>query len=226
MQSYVDKPKDYFLHARREIAPFLPLVCGRVLEIGCGSGATLNWLRSHKGASYTVGIEIFEAAATSARLCADEVYCLDYEQGELPSECGQFDVILCLDVLEHMVNPWQVVTRLVSKHLVEGGTLIVSLPNVRYFGVVCPLLIQGRWDYQQEGVLDRTHLRFFTRHTAERLLSHPQLTPVRCMGFGTAWPSRKSVLNFLTAGLFREFLTLQYILAARKIKSCKSIQQL
>jgi 2-polyprenyl-3-methyl-5-hydroxy-6-metoxy-1,4-benzoquinol methylase len=224
MQSYVDKAEDYFSHARKEIAPFLPAQCGRVLEIGCGSGATLNWLRHDRAASFTVGVEIFEAAAQSARVCADAVYCLDYEKGELPLESGEFDVILCLDVLEHMVDPWQVITRLVSKHLVEGGTLIVSLPNVRYFSVVLPLLFLGRWDYQEEGVLDRTHLRFFTRNTAVRLLSHDQLECVRCIGFGTDWPSLKSVLNVLTAGFFREILTYQYVLAARKIHRPKSAE--
>lgn len=216
MQSYTDKSVDYFAHARKEIAPLLPPQCGRVLEIGCGSGATLGWLRRHKGASHTVGVEIFEAAAQSARAHADEVYCLDFERAELPMECSQFDVILCLDVLEHMVNPWQVVDRLVSRHLAPGGTLIVSLPNVRHYSVVLPLLFQGRWDYQDAGLLDRTHLRFFTRDTAIHLLSHVQLEPVHCRGAGFDWPSRKGICNALTGGVFRELLTYQYLLSARK----------
>lgn len=219
MQSYTDKEKDYFSHARKEISPLLPPQCGRVLEIGCGSGATLDWLRHHKGASYTVGVEIFETAAQRAKICVDEVYCLDYEHGELPLNSGEFDVILCLDVLEHMINPWQVLARLVTKHLAAGGTLIVSLPNIRYFGVVLPLLLFGKWDYKEEGVLDRTHLRFFTRRTAVQLLSHPKLELERCIGLGTKWPSHKGILNVLTAGILRELLTHQYLLSARKINN-------
>lgn len=216
MQSYIDKSEDYFAHARREIAPLLPQRCGRVLEIGCGSGETLGWLRRDQRASRTVGVEISEAAAQRARAHADEVHCLDFERVELPVANSQFDVILCLDVLEHMVNPWRVVDRLVSQHLGPGGTLIVSLPNVRHYSVLLPLLFQGRWDYQDAGLLDRTHLRFFTRDTAVRLLSHPRLEPARCRGAGFEWPSRKGIFNTLTAGLFQEMLTYQYYLTACK----------
>lgn len=216
MQSYTDKSEDYFAHARKEIAPLLPQQCGRVLEIGCGSGATLGWLRRDQRASFTVGVEISEAAAQNAIVHADEVYCLDFERVELPSRNTKFDVILCLDVLEHMVNPWLMVDRLVTQHLMPGGTLIVSLPNVRHYSVVLPLLFRGRWDYQDAGLLDRTHLRFFTRDTAICLLSHPALGTVRCRGTGFDWPSRKGIFNTLTGGVFQELLTYQYYLTACK----------
>ena len=216
MQSYVDKSEDYFAHARKEIAPLLPQHCGRVLEIGCGSGATLGWLRRDQRASCTVGVEISQAAAQSARAHADEVYCLDFERVELPVSDEKFDRVLCLDVLEHMVNPWLVVDRLVSRHLAPGGTLIVSLPNVRHYSVVLPLLFRGRWDYQDAGLLDRTHLRFFTRDTAVRLISHSALGSVRCIGTGFEWPSRKGIFNTLTASVFQELLTYQYFLSACK----------
>jgi SAM-dependent methyltransferase len=216
MQSYNDKSDDYFAHARKEIAPWLPKQCGRVLEIGCGAGATLGWLRQQKRASLTVGVEIAEGAARSARSHADEVHCLDFERDELALAGEKFDLILCLDVLEHMVNPWQVVDRLVSQHLAPGGTLLVSLPNVRHHSVLLPLLLRGRWDYQDAGLLDRTHLRFFTRGTAIELLSHPGLQPARCMATGFDWPSLKGILNTLTFGVFREFFTYQYFLVAEK----------
>ncbi|SFB66784.1 Methyltransferase domain-containing protein [Polaromonas sp. OV174] len=216
MQSYIDKSADYFAHARKEIVPLLPPQCGRVLEIGCGSGATLGWLRRDHRASSTVGVEISEAAAQCARAHADEVHCLDFERVELPVANSRFDVILCLDVLEHMVNPWLVIDRLVSRYLAPGGTLIVSLPNVRHYSVVLPLLFQGRWDYQDAGLLDRTHLRFFTRDTAVGLLSHSLLGAVHCTATGFDWPSRKGIFNTLTAGVFREFLTYQYFLAVHK----------
>ena len=216
MQSYIDKSAEYFGHARKEIAPLLPPQCGRVLEIGCGSGATLGWLRRGQRASYAVGVEISETAAQSAKVHADEVYCLDFEHGEIPVENSQFDVILCLDVLEHMANPWGAVDRLVSRYLAPGGALVVSLPNVRHYSVVLPLLLQGQWDYQDAGLLDRTHLRFFTRDTALRLLSHSMLEPARCMGAGFEWPSRKGIFNTLTAGVFRELVTYQYFLVTHK----------
>lgn len=73
MQSYLDKSDDYFSHARQEILPLLPPNCGRVLELGCGSGATLGWLKQTQKSVYTVGIEIAEAAAIAARARADSL---------------------------------------------------------------------------------------------------------------------------------------------------------
>lgn len=216
MQSYTDKTSDYFAHARKEIEALLPARCDRALEIGCGGGATLGWLRHTGRASHAVGVEIFEAAAQQARAHADEVHCLDFERAGLPPQCEPFDLILCLDVLEHMVDPWAAVDRLVERHLVPGGTLIASLPNVRHHSALRPLLFKGQWQYQDAGLLDRTHLRFFTRRTAIELLSRPGLEFVACTDWGFDWPSPKGIFNTLTAGVFREFLSYQYFLSARK----------
>lgn len=222
MQNYNAKPDTYFAHARKEIAPLLPRGEGnagqgaRILEIGCGAGATLGWLRQSGVARETVGVEIVESAAAQARILADTVHCLDFEREDLPVGHGEFDTVLCLDVLEHMVDPWKAVDRLVSAYLKPGGTLVVSLPNIRHYSVVLPLLLQGRWRYQDEGLLDRTHLRFFTRETAVALLAHPRLDSVRTVSPGFGWSSRRGVLNALTGGIFSGLLTFQYYLAAVK----------
>jgi 2-polyprenyl-3-methyl-5-hydroxy-6-metoxy-1,4-benzoquinol methylase len=218
MQNYEEKEEAYFGHAREEIAPLLPKVCERVLEIGCGAGATLAWLKEKKFATRTVGVEIAEGAAVVAKRNADEVHCIDFEHAKLPNPTEKFDLILCLDVLEHMVEPWQAVDRLVSHHLEEHGTVIISLPNVQHYSVVLPLLFRGKWDYQQAGLLDRTHLRFFTRETAIKLLSHPQLQPANLLGSDIEWQTRKGLFNRLTFGIFRSLLTYQYILSACKKK--------
>ena len=216
MQNYEAKSSAYFAHARKEIAPLLPPRWGRVLEVGCGSGATLAWLRASGRAEYSVGVEISSAAAESARSLVDEIYCLDFEKSGSSFAQPKFDVILCLDVLEHMVDPWRVVDQLVTDQLAPGGTLVMSLPNVRHYSVVLPLLLQGRWDYETAGLLDRTHLRFFTRRTALAMVSHPLLKGPRCLSAGFDWPSLKASVNFVTAGLFRDLLTYQYLLSAHK----------
>lgn len=218
MQGYSDKSGDYFAHARKEIEPLLPKKCGRVLEIGCGSGATLGWLRQNHQAVRTVGIEIAEAAAVQARVLADEVHCLDFERHDLPGGAQKFDLVLCLDVLEHMVDPWAVVDRLATRYLETGGTLIVSLPNVRHYSVVLPLFLGGRWDYEDAGLLDRTHLRFFTKASAKTLLSHPQFGAVSCTATGFDGWSVKRVLNAMTLGFFQELVTYQYFLSVSKVR--------
>lgn len=216
MQTYADKSGDYFAHARKEIRPLLPPNCDRVLEIGCGAGATLGWLRQAHHAKHTAGVEIAEHAAESARNFADEVFCLDFERHDLPGGVQKFDLILCLDVLEHMVDPWSVVDRLVSQYLAVGGTLLVSLPNVRHYSVVLPLLFGGRWDYKDDGLLDRTHLRFFTKRSALQLLSHVgQVQAIKATGLEKGrkiwW------VNWITLFLFKPFLEYQYLI--RLVKS-------
>jgi len=222
MQNYKEKPDTYFAHARKEIVALLPRGTDgqgrglRVLEIGCGAGATLGWLRQSGVARETIGVEIVAAAASQAEADVDKVHCLDFERQDLPAGHGEFDVILCLDVLEHMVDPWKALDRLVIGYLKPGGTLVVSLPNVQHHSVVLPLLFRGRWRYQNEGLLDRTHLRFFTREGAGALLTHPQLTGLRSVTPGLGLRTRKGLFNVLTGGMFAGLLTYQHYLSAVK----------
>lgn len=216
MQTYTDKDTHYFGHVRREVEPALPTQCGRVLELGCGAGATLGWLRQRPGTTHTTGIEIFADAAARAAQQADVVHCLDFERNTLPGPHTAFDTILCLDVLEHMVDPWQVVHRLVTQHLAPGGTLVVTVPNIQHHTVVLPLLLKGRWQYEEAGILDRTHLRFFSRHSAVSLLAHAELSPATCTPLSFAENRLKRVINQATGRLFEGLITPQYLLSARK----------
>lgn len=216
MNNYNDKPLEYFDHARTEISSLLPVHCGRVLELGCGGGATLAWLRRQNRLSEAVGIEISPKAAALARPHLDAVHCFDFESALMPDPKQQFDVILCLDVLEHMGDPWAVVKRLVEDNLAQGGTLVISLPNVRHYSVLVPLLLEGNWDYQDAGILDRTHVRFFTHSTAETLLAHPSLGAVQWLRSAPDFGTLKGWIKALTWGKLRGFLTYQLILAVEK----------
>ena len=219
MQDYQTKPDGYFAAARRDIEPLLPAHCPRVLELGCGAGATLAWLKAEGRAEYTVGVEIFPAAAEKARAIVDEVICGDIEQHAAPDDAARFDLILCLDVLEHLVDPWATIDRLVCQFLAVGGTVIISVPNVRHHSVLVPLALGGRWDYANEGPLDRTHLRFFTHASALQLLHHPMLDAPRCLRPGFSPGSTKHLLKGLTLGLLREFLAFHYLISATKVRS-------
>jgi SAM-dependent methyltransferase len=216
MQNYDNKTDAYFSSARRDILPLLPAHCARVLELGCGTGATLAWLKDSGRADFTVGIELFPAAAEQARALSDVVYCQDFERTPLPPDLVGFDLVLCLDVLEHLVDPWAAVDRLVREALAPGGTIIVSVPNVRHHSVLLPLALRGHWRYADAGPLDRTHLRFFTHESALQLLDHPQLDAPRCLRPGFAPGSAKAVLSALSFGTLREFLAFHYLVAAVK----------
>jgi 2-polyprenyl-3-methyl-5-hydroxy-6-metoxy-1,4-benzoquinol methylase len=216
MQSYAEKDFSYFGNARQDILPLLPASVDRVLEIGCGRGATLAWLKASGRGRETTGIELFEGAASEARTQVGRVLCGPAEEMiERLAPGEQFDLVLCLDVLEHMVDPWQFLQHL-APHLAEGGTLIASIPNVRFAGVVVPLVLSGQWRYRDEGVLDRTHLRFFTRSTALSLLRDGGFEPYDCKGNVPPVRTAAGRLDRLTLGLLREFLAFGWLIAARR----------
>lgn len=216
MNQYNEKEGGYFSSTRSEILRLLPEYSGKVLEIGCGSGQTLAMIKEKRLCAETVGIELFQSAADEARKRVDRVYCLNVERDEIPSEVQQFDLILILDVLEHLVDPWAFLSKLVGSHLAPNGKLIASIPNARHFSMVLPLLA-GNFDYVERGILDKTHLRFFTRRSAVKLLNHAGLSVEATQSTSLDFRLNSGKLNALTLGLFSEFLSLQYL-----FRACKS----
>ena len=215
MQDYEAKPALYFDNVRSEIAPLLPAVAERVLDVGCGAGATLHWLKQSGRCRVGVGLEMMESAAAIARGRVDQVIVGDANLlVDTAFDAHSFDVVLCLDVLEHLVDPWTFVAKL-PRLLKPGGLVIASLPNVRHLRVVLPLLLAGRWRYESSGILDRTHLRFFTRETALELLSGGGLKLQQWRRRLPPWHSKAGLLNLATLGLARDLVTMNYLVAAR-----------
>jgi 2-polyprenyl-3-methyl-5-hydroxy-6-metoxy-1,4-benzoquinol methylase len=139
----------------------------RVLELGCGPGHMSRILRE-RGCNVTA-IEIDPIAAERASACCENVIVGDLEDMDFDRELGgaRFDLIIAADVLEHLKDP-AMVLRKIKSHLRPDGYFIVSIPNVAHLSVRLALL-SGRFPYAETGLLDRTHLRFFTRDSVERL---------------------------------------------------------
>lgn len=208
---YSSKQEHYFNSIRKEIATLLPAKIEKVLEVGCGSGATLNWLKQEKGCTWVAGVELTEDASARARDRLDFFMTGDIEKIKLPFDNGSLDLILCLDVLEHLVDPWLAVKNLIEL-LKPGGAMIVSLPNVMHRSAMLPLLLNDRWDYVPSGILDRTHLRFFTRKTTVELLERSGLTVDAVLSvIPIRRGSRVWLFDLLTFHVFRRFFTTQYI---------------
>jgi 2-polyprenyl-3-methyl-5-hydroxy-6-metoxy-1,4-benzoquinol methylase len=127
----------------------------------------------------------------------------------------QFDLILCLDVLEHMVDPWPCVEALRTR-LALGGKLIISVPNVRCLKVLVPLGFQGRWSYRMDGILDRTHLRFFTRESALALATGSGLRVEACLAHRPNY-SRMLKLHRQSLGLLGDFTARQFLIASSRV---------
>ena len=162
---------------RPDLLPLLPPTARRVLDVGCSNGAFGADVKRRLG-STVVGIEIDPGFASEAAQRIDRVVCDDalVALAELRDE--RFDCIVCADVLEHLVDPDAVLTALTGL-LSPRGTVVVSLPNVRFYDTFVQLGVRGRWPERDRGVHDRTHLRWFTDANARALFHRAGLHVVR-----------------------------------------------
>lgn len=136
-----------------------------ILDIGCGTGKLGKALKQ-KGRTIC-GIESFEDAAKQAEQELDHVLCGNIEQMALPYHHEQFDCIIFGDVLEHLLDPWAVLKK-VKPFLKKEGAILSSIPNIGHISTVLELLA-GRFSYTDAGLMDQTHLRFFTLHEIHAL---------------------------------------------------------
>ena len=157
----------------------------QVLDVGCGSGTFGQLLR--KNGNYVEGITISEKEAGIARKKLDNVYVLDVEE-DLPSLNGEYDLIIFADILEHLRNPWEVLKKF-KPYLKGSGRLIISVPNIATWSIRFGLLL-GRFEYRETGLMDVSHLRFFTVKTIKELvekagysISAIDVTPNFCYAF-------------------------------------------
>lgn len=163
----VPKPPGYYAETRTNVIQELPLPLGRVLDVGCGEGGANEPLRA-RGATWISGIEILPGPAARAAERYDEVEVGDALEA-LERVAGPFDTILCYDVLEHLVDPAALLRRL-REVARPGGRLHVSVPNARHYSLARDLVIRGTFGYTDWGHRDSTHLRWFTRSDARRVL--------------------------------------------------------
>jgi len=143
----------------------IPKFPNKILEIGTGSGALARQVKTAYPNVNYLGVEVSAEYVELSRRYCDRVYFENIENasGELLKECGSIDVLIMADVLEHLVDPWKFLARL-KNWINPSATLIVCIPNVQHWSIQFGLL-SGSFDYSDSGLLDRTHLRFFTRKT-------------------------------------------------------------
>lgn len=160
-------PERYFNNPREEMLDLVPADRRRVLEVGCANGRFASLIKQRQPAEVW-GIELDAEAAQAARERVDRVFQGDVHTILPGLPDSHFDCIICNDVLEHLPDPEVVVSALAAK-LAPGGLVIASIPNVRYLPVLYELLAWRDFKYRDWGVLDRTHLRFFTRKSIRRM---------------------------------------------------------
>jgi 2-polyprenyl-3-methyl-5-hydroxy-6-metoxy-1,4-benzoquinol methylase len=213
MHGYHAKEQSYFSVTRTEIGPLLPKSYFNVLDVGCGTGETCRWLKTINPHINSYGIEAFVSAAEIARNALTDLHCGDIEKDGFPKRFPRMDLVLCLDVLEHLLDPWAVM-RLLANRMNSGATIVVSVPNVRYWKVSIPLLAWGDWTYADSGVLDSTHLRFFTKNTVQTLFD-PKLFRVREVT--NFLKGKNKIANRVTCGLLVDLLAERVLVSATRI---------
>jgi len=206
---------DYHVLVRDDVIPHVPRLGGALLDIGGGSGATAARLKLLGNAERVGVVDIVDCAGPEmdfsyvgsvedptviARVIADE---------------GPFETILCLDILEHLVDPWRLVGQLHSG-LAPGGVLVGSIPNIRNYNALVPLLFKNKWQLRDAGILDRTHLRFFVRSSAIELMTCSGLE-LRSVHPSPSGGRRVRLFRWMTFGLLNSFTDRQYIVCVQRV---------
>lgn len=212
---YAGKNAEYFRHARLEVMDLLPDRFNNIIDVGGSSGATLSAIKARWPSVRTICLDTHEASVGLARENGHEAFVCDIEK-TIPDLFETTDVVMFLDVLEHLADPWSTLTKIVDQ-LPSGACVIVSLPNVRFWEASCRLFFWGDWKLRESGVMDRTHLRFFTRRTGAEMLLNAGLN-IQKVRARLPGGRRYNLLNTFSLGVVKDFLTEQYIFAAEKTR--------
>lgn len=205
--------EDYYSQSRPEMLAFVPPGTRRLLDIGCSEGRFGAAVKAKFPECETWGVEPVPAAAAAAATRNDRVLSAPLEQLDLPT--AHFDLVTMNDVLEHLPysEPALAIARRVLK---PGGRLLLSLPNVRYFLNVRDLVFRKNWRYQDFGILDRTHMRFFTQRSAVELVTENGFDVERVVGLNPSpLKFHYRALFALAPGFFAEMKYPQFALVAR-----------
>jgi 2-polyprenyl-3-methyl-5-hydroxy-6-metoxy-1,4-benzoquinol methylase len=214
----------YYTGDRPDLRGMIPETARRVLDVGCGAGTMGAALKAETGAE-VVGIELFAEAAEIAERRLDAVVRADLQTlRTLPFPDGHFDAMTFGDVLEHMHDPHGLL-RTLRRYLADDGLIVCSIPNVKHWSVVFQLLVRDRWEYGDKGLLDRTHVHFFTLTEIGALLDEAGFEPVQLTSTrAEECPERlRSLVDF--AALFGEdpkevlarLNAYQYLVTARPV---------
>lgn len=168
----------------------------RVLEIGCAAGDLGACIKEDSSVHWT-GVEIVPQAAKKAAAKLNEVHVAHIENDEIPLSPHSYDLLVLGDVLEHLQDPWATLKKL-TQWLRPSARVICSLPNMNHWSIFAELL-SGHFRYRDDGILDRTHLRFFTLRESLALLEGANLHVERVESIEVEDPNMNRVVSQLSS---------------------------
>lgn len=218
---YASKREEYFECPRPEMLGYVPDSCRNVLDVGCGRGLFGKAIRQRNKCEVW-GVEpdgdcIFQAKENLNQALHG---CFSPDLS-LPER--YFDCIIFNDVLEHMLDPASALL-FARKLLIPGGNVVASIPNIGHFPTIWKLVTQGEWDYKEYGILDKTHLRFFTRKSIVKLFNNASFKLQQVNGINafldldsksqSIW-RRYSLFSWLPVSGIKDMRYLQFAIVAR-----------
>lgn len=202
---------------RLEMLKFVPMSAETVLDVGCHMGA-FGWAIKQMSGAEVWGVEPNPETAKVAEQSLDRVVTGFFSEG-MPIPDNYFDVVTFNDVLEHMPDPWAAL-KLAEKKLKQDGCIVVSIPNLRHIENLLHIIREKDFQYEPEGIRDKTHLRFFTKKSAARLFEESGLKIVRIEGINENW-WRPTLVRRLAFRLFRKQLEdtrfVQFAIVAKQV---------
>jgi 2-polyprenyl-3-methyl-5-hydroxy-6-metoxy-1,4-benzoquinol methylase len=211
------KPEDYYSFARPEMLAFMPEGCKAVLDVGCSNGQFLKGVKSR--GIYCVGIEPHkpssEAAKNNADIIINTIFTEDAVNRILTeSTHKEFDCIFFNDVLEHLEHPWQAL-ELCKKLLSPKGVIIASIPNFLFYSNILHIIRQQDFFYQPSGILDITHLRFFTRKSIIRMFESSGFLVNQITGINPISTKKFDLFNRVMFNKFKDWKYIQFSVVAQ-----------
>lgn len=218
--NYDEKASDYYANIRIDIISLIsPNQKGlKILEVGAAYGATLYYLKQNGIAAETVGIDLFEDTRNKQNYKPTDRFIFgNIEEMDLSEYENYFDIILLPDVLEHLIEPKGALAKL-KKCLKNDGNMIVSMPNIRHYSAFKQIYLKGDFRYQESGIFDYTHMRFYCRKNIQELLETSGFNVLKTESSIKNFKGKSitKAVNLITFGIFEEFFSYQYFFVVRK----------
>jgi len=201
----------YFAHQRTEMIPFIPTGITAALDVGCASGVFGEMVKSNFNCEVW-GVEPNKPAAAEASLKLDRVF-NDLFTDQLDMGGKKFDVVFFNDVLEHLVDPAGALA-IAKGHLKETGCIVSSIPNILHFETLYKIVKSRDWKYEESGVMDKTHLRFFTKKSIVRMFEESGFRVDVIQGINPYFFRFIYYLNKFTGNRYDEFKYPQFAVRA------------
>jgi len=211
-QYEVKQNEDYFSSIRKDVITFMGANKDlTILEVGAGTGATLTELKKTGVAKEIHAYDLVDVCKNKEYFNSFTIDNIE-QQKELQFNKNYFDAIILADVLEHLLDAENTIAILLP-YLKKDGAIYLSLPNIRYANALYKIVVKGSFEYEDFGIFDKTHLRFFCKKDMKKLFeAFPELKIDKIESNLKNLKSKRTTLNKFTFGAFEEFLSLQFFL--------------